>query len=235
MPKPWFRLYRSMVDNAKAQALRPDLFKAWINILCCTDDEGNVPPIDVLCFKLRRTQPVVAKYISELSTLGFIVDNRAHDWSEHQYKSDVSTDRVKRFRERSTQRFSNADGNVPDTDTDSEEEKKRKVQKKKSAAQSRSATAQRWPSDAVVPDEWIADGLDARARNALPALDLRPEAEAFANYWASKSGKDATKLDWKRTWLNWCLNAKGKPHGTAKPTQLEQLAGIIRDDRGFDD
>jgi len=225
MPKPWFRLYRSMVDNAKAQALRPDLFKAWINILCCTDDDGTLPSIDVLCFKLRKSEAVVSKWFSELSALGFIVDNKANDWTEHQYKSDVSTDRVKRFRERSTKRSSNAERNAPDTDTDTDKALTEPLRRK----------AQRWPADAVVPDEWIADGLDARARNALPSLDLRPEAEAFANYWASKSGKDATKLDWKRTWLNWCLNAKGKSHGTAKQTQLEQLAGIIRDDRDFND
>jgi hypothetical protein len=214
-----------MVDNAKAQALRPDLFKAWINILCCTDDDGTLPSIDVLCFKLRKTEAVVSKYVSELSALGFIVDNKAHDWGEHQFHSDVSTARVKRFRQRSTKRSSNAERNAPDTDTDTDKALTEPLRRK----------GQRWPSDAVVSEEWIADGHTVRTRNDLPPMNLKAEAESFANYWASKSGQGGTKLDWHRTWLNWCLNAKGKSHGTAKITQLEQLAGIIRDDRDFND
>lgn len=229
MAKPWFRLYRALVDNPKAQRLRPDLFKAWINILCCTEDDGSLPSVTDLCFKLRKSEAIVSKWISELSDAGFIVDNKAHDWAEHQFRSDVSTERVKRFRERSTQRSGNAERNAPDTDTDTDTEKKRVE-----AAQAR-PKAQRWPSDAIVPEDWIEDGHNARARNSLPAMNLAIEAQAFANYWASKSGKDATKLDWKRTWLNWCLNAKGKSHGSSKPTQLEQLASIARADTVFDD
>jgi hypothetical protein len=67
----------------------------------------------------------------------------------------------------------------------------------------------RWPADAIVPDQWIADGVDYRRDNGHSPIDLRAEALKFANYWASKSGGGATKLDWKRTWLNWCLTAKG--------------------------
>ncbi len=229
MPNPWFRLYRSMVDNPKAQALRPDLFKAWINLLCCTDDDGHFPDMSILSFKLRKSEAIVSKWFSELSALGFIVDNKAHDWDEHQFKSDVSTERVKRFRQRSKQRSSNAERNAPDTDTDTD-----KALTEPLRAKTR-AKAQRWPSDAIVPEDWIEAGHAARARHSLPKINLAAEAEAFANYWASKSGASAAKLDWRKTWINWTLNAKGKSHGTAKPSQLEQLAGIIADDGGFED
>jgi hypothetical protein len=124
MAKPWFRLYRTLVDNPKAQALNPLLFKAWINILCCTDDSGQIPDMSVLSFKLRKPEAIVSKWISDLTAAGFIVDGRAHDWEEHQFRSDVSTERVKRFRERSTQRSCNAERNAPDTDTDTDTEKK---------------------------------------------------------------------------------------------------------------
>jgi uncharacterized protein YdaU (DUF1376 family) len=33
------------------------------------------------------------------------------------------------------------------------------------------------------------------------------EFEKFRNYWLSKTGKDATKLDWQKTWENWLLKA----------------------------
>lgn len=88
----------------------------------------------------------------------------------------------------------------------------------------------RWPADAVVPDDWISEGEAYREMGGLPQLDLRAEALKFANYWASKSGGNATKIDWKRTWLNWCLTAKGIQNGsrTGAKSQLEQLADIAR-------
>lgn len=72
----------------------------------------------------------------------------------------------------------------------------------------------RWPPDAIIPEDWLARGSQSRTDNGLQTIDLRAEALKFANYWASKSGGSATKLDWKRTWVNWCLTAKGlENHG----------------------
>lgn len=120
MPRPWLRLWRSLVDNPKAQRLRDPMFKVWINLLCCTDDNGNLPPIEDLAFKLRAKQAVVAKWILELSTAGFIVDGVMNDWHEHQFQSDVSTERVKRFRQRSKKQSGNAEGNAPEAETEAE-------------------------------------------------------------------------------------------------------------------
>jgi hypothetical protein len=35
----------------------------------------------------------------------------------------------------------------------------------------------------------------------------RRETEKFVNYWQAKSGSNAVKLDWSRTWRNWMLEA----------------------------
>lgn len=88
----------------------------------------------------------------------------------------------------------------------------------------------RWPDDAIVPDDWLAEGEGYREMAGKPPIDLRAEALKFANYWAAKSGGAATKLDWKRTWLNWCLTANGGQNGarTGAQSQLEQLADIAR-------
>lgn len=72
----------------------------------------------------------------------------------------------------------------------------------------------RWPSEAVVPDDWLGEGEAYRETAGLPPIDLRAEALKFANYWASKAGGGATKIDWKRTWLNWVLQANGGRNGT---------------------
>lgn len=87
----------------------------------------------------------------------------------------------------------------------------------------------RWPADAVVPDDWIQAAGMKRTELGLPAIDLAIAAEKFANYWSAKSGTAATKVDWRKTWINWCLNTENPRNvgKTAKPTPIDQhLAGI---------
>lgn len=57
---------------------------------------------------------------------------------------------------------------------------------------------------------WTLERLDSHAA----AVEL----EKFRNYFVAKTGKDATKLDWGRTWRNWVLNANGR----ASPTSRQQ-------------
>lgn len=71
----------------------------------------------------------------------------------------------------------------------------------------------RWPADAIVPEDWLDAAENKRREAKLIPIDLRLEAEKFSNYWASKSGGTATKTDWKRTWINWALTAKGAQNG----------------------
>lgn len=50
----------------------------------------------------------------------------------------------------------------------------------------------------------------SRAKAAELGLDpatFERELEKFRNYWLSKSGKDATKIDWQRTLQNWLITA----------------------------
>jgi hypothetical protein len=68
--------------------------------------------------------------------------------------------------------------------------------------------ATRWPAEQKVPPDWLPPVLERFRELGRAPPDLRLEAEKFANYWAGKSGKDATKLDWPKTFLNWCLNAR---------------------------
>jgi Helix-turn-helix domain len=57
--------------------------------------------------------------------------------------------------------------------------------------------------------DWIPDAeLIAEMRAECPTIDLQAEHRKFVDFWCSKSGKDATKLDWRRTWRNWIRNAK---------------------------
>ena len=58
-------------------------------------------------------------------------------------------------------------------------------------------------------DDWAPSDADlAFCRERRPDLDPASVALQFRNYWTAKAGKDATKLDWGRTWQNWVLGQK---------------------------
>jgi hypothetical protein len=60
----------------------------------------------------------------------------------------------------------------------------------------------------------------AQMRAECPAIDLQAEHRKFVDYWCAKSGKDATKTDWGRTWRNWIRNAR--PPNGRRPTRQEE-------------
>ena len=47
------------------------------------------------------------------------------------------------------------------------------------------------------------------ARRRRPDLDIEEQLEMFRNYWCDKTGKDATKIAWKRTFANWIIRSYG--------------------------
>lgn len=61
----------------------------------------------------------------------------------------------------------------------------------------------RLPDDFAMPGDWIALAVE----KGLPQEAALREADKFTNYWQAKSGRDATKIDWRKTWANWVLSA----------------------------
>ena len=103
--KHWWRAYDGCVDDPKLRMLSDETFRAWFHLCCIASaNDGLLPSIDVVAFKLRCDVEQAKKYIRELSAKNLIdleeTEQKMHDWGEWQYKSDVSTPRVKRFRER---------------------------------------------------------------------------------------------------------------------------------------
>lgn len=68
--------------------------------------------------------------------------------------------------------------------------------------------ASRLPNDFVVPSDWRAWAV---TDSPLNPSQVDREAETFVDYWRSKSGRDATKLDWQATWRNWIRNSRSQP------------------------
>ncbi|WP_019224107.1 DUF1376 domain-containing protein [Bartonella rattaustraliani] len=50
--------------------------------------------------------------------------------------------------------------------------------------------------------------FDFAIQEGLPPERVKVEIAKFRDYWSSKSGANATKLDWQATWRNWVRNSK---------------------------
>lgn len=74
-----------------------------------------------------------------------------------------------------------------------------------------------------INENWnLDDSLLAWTRETAPNLNIVFEREKFVDYWLSKSGKDATKTDWGRTWKNWVRsNVERNPSLATKPVQSD--------------
>ena len=134
----WFRLYDDVLNDPKVQRLSGESFKFWINMLCIASKNGGVlPSIEDMAFALRVSNDVCTSLIDELKTCGLIDGSKRlvpHGWEKRQYKSDTSTDRVKRFRERSRNVTETVSETAPDTDTETDTEtdkNQKKIPKKR--------------------------------------------------------------------------------------------------------
>jgi hypothetical protein len=101
----WFRVYDEAADDPKIQMLSDKLHRFLFNCWCLASKHGGyLPPISEIAWRLRKTEAVVASMIAELNERGLLDEEgdtfEPHNWQARQFQSDVSTQRVKAFRER---------------------------------------------------------------------------------------------------------------------------------------
>lgn len=99
----WLRLYTGILDDPKVQRLEAEHFKGWINLLCLAKEhDGLLPSLEDIAFRLRMSEADAQNLIDELVRRGLLEtkgnDLTPHNWHGRQFQSDVSTGRVKRFR-----------------------------------------------------------------------------------------------------------------------------------------
>lgn len=81
----------------------------------------------------------------------------------------------------------------------------------------------RLSEDFILPEDWKAWAIEER-----PDLNISEIFEEFKDYWISKTGQGATKLNWLATWRNWIRRTRGaKPDSRPVPQQMrkEKLPG----------
>lgn len=134
MTMQWFRLYHRIVDDEKLRLLAFE--DRWHFVaLCCLKADGLLDtPDDAL--RTRKIAVKLGVQIRELDEIGRrlqevgLVDEMLHPiaWDELQYRSDNSSERVKKYREKqkrnSAKRLCNVSVTSQDTETDTDIEPK---------------------------------------------------------------------------------------------------------------
>lgn len=172
MNMPWFRFYADVLNDPKVQSLDPQTFKMWVNILCiASQNEGYVPVSRNVSWALRETEETFHRVSQALLDAGLLDKSdrknssfKIHSWEKRQYKSDTSTERVKRFRNGKR----NVTETAPDTDTDTDivVVDARGVKKQISILVG-AEDDPRWYGNLQRIDQWLANGWD-------PELDIYP-------------------------------------------------------------
>lgn len=122
-------------------------------------------------------------------------------------------------------RVSDASGTREPRDSDAQVGREGKGKEGLDAAQGAATTrGYRLPNDWVLPKPWGEWALE-EFKTWTPDV-VRVEADKFRDFWCSKAGREAAKLDWQATWRNWCRNAK--PVIDLKPVKANNIfAGAI--------
>lgn len=83
-----------------------------------------------------------------------------------------------------------------------------------------------------IPDDFtVTASMVDWARENVPLVDGKRSTDRFVNYFQAKTGRDATKLDWERTWRNWLLkdqeDAERRPASRPPPmTRAQQTLAL---------
>lgn len=136
-------------------------------------------------------------------------DYRLSAWEKRQPKrEDSSSSRTKKWRESKREECAGAKRSVTQCD-----EKKRAVTlETETETETEEKESKSGGRASRLDPEWEPSAeMLAWARSERPDIDPVAETENFRDHWLAKSGKDATKLDWGRTWRKWIRSAYAKP------------------------
>lgn len=211
---PWFRFYAEALDDPKCDRLPGDVYKVWVKLLCIACKRGGtLPGRDELAYMLRMSDNDASAALDRLIDVGLvdIAPDRSlqpHNWEGRQFRSDSSTDRVRKHRQKQRQPLPKHDCNVsvtpPDTDTDTDTELETTTVEPLNAVQpaKKASKGSRLDLEWQLPAEWL-----MWSQTNFPAAtveQIQDQAAQFRDYWIATPGAKACKLDWEATWRNWC-------------------------------
>ncbi len=234
----WFRVYEEILDDPKVQKLEPSLFKMWVNVLALASrNDGVLPPMEDCVFAFRETEDTVSLAFIALEMAGLLKRKNGrispNGWEKRQYKTETSTERVKRFREK----MKRATETPSESETESETEKKEKtsslrssVKKKKPPEPLPAVNGSRETHGTRLPAGWTPDddALQWAIDQGMPPDGVLVQLDQFRDYWTGAPGQRGRKSDWPATWRNWIRKALER-NGTGPPIdRAEAVRDAVR-------
>jgi hypothetical protein len=212
------------LDDPKVQRLEPVLFKAWVNILCIASrNDGALPALEDLAFSLRVSVKEAGSTVDRLCEAGLLDRGdpiKPHNWDERQFRSDTSTDRVKRFRQRSAKHHGNGTtavpGNTEETPSGTAPEQSRAEteQSRADAAALRSSVRSKVETLVNSPSITQFNRIDAWLEaGAIPERDIYPSIEAGLK----KLGKPPNSLKYFDGFVSDAIAARTAPMPAGNP------------------
>lgn len=122
----WLRLYDDTINDPKILKLPEAMRWHWIALLCVASKNGGaLPALDDVAIQLRLSAAKATEIIATLVKAGLLDKMETgfapHNWSGRQYKSDVSTERVKRFRNGGKSVSQTVSETPPETEAETEQ------------------------------------------------------------------------------------------------------------------
>jgi len=143
----WWRAYAGSRRDPKLRQLSDRQFRVWYDILCLAAEYNGEIPVADLTHHLTGRSDHTLRTVSELLDYGLLTYGGGliipHNWHGRQYKSDLSTARVRRFRQRRKVKRRNGQSETHETAPEKKESKKeREVVRKWVAELERRLTAE---------------------------------------------------------------------------------------------
>lgn len=224
----WFRLDDDVVNDPKVQSLPDALFRAWVNVLCVASKHGGqLPPLRDTAFILRLTDAKAAEILTKLCQAGLLDKDgntfKPHNWDARQFKSDVSTERVRRFRNAKRNVSETKAETKPETPPDTETETETDSEVKTSGAAAP-------PDPAIAEREYFARGREILGKSAGGQLANLKKAKGGNVALARAALETASTKDNPAEYVAAAIRAS--PPGTAKPlTEFQRKQAETNDIR----
>lgn len=197
----WFRVYDDAINDPKVLRLPEATRWHWIAVLAiASKNDGALPSIEDIALMLRKSRQAATAILATLKDAGLVDETEAglapHNWNGRQFKSDVSTERVQRFRNAKRNVSSTVSETPPETDTESEQilgaDAPTPIRKSKKAS-------------TAFPEGFALD--DAMRKYAgdrgFAGVNVERMFERFSNHHRAKGSKFA---DWHAAWRTWVGN-----------------------------
>lgn len=206
----WFRLYHRIVDDEKLRLLAFE--DRWHFVaLCCLKADGLLDtPNDNL--RSRKIAVKLGVQIRELDEIGRrlqevdLVDENLSPlaWDELQYKSDNSTDRVKKYRQKQQRNTAKRECNVSVTGQDTETDTDTEVNTDVLTAKRRRVSASK--PDGISDQLWKDWKNHRKALFTVTALEGFEREAAMAGWSLEAAIKEAIERGWQGFKAEWVMN-----------------------------